>query len=148
MSNESLTPYGEGTDFGLAPTPEVDAFLRAGNCSRDNPIAFDWLVGLARSLERRAHPSKTVPKFAARELAALGLAGDTASSETRWIPVSERLPHGVEKPLLVYGDNELLIMGIFNGPDSVFLGWDDEAEDWREIPARVTHWMVIPETPK
>ena len=37
----------------MSDTPEVDAFLRAENCSRDNPIAFDWLVGLARSLERR-----------------------------------------------------------------------------------------------
>jgi predicted O-linked N-acetylglucosamine transferase (SPINDLY family) len=36
----------------MSDTPKVDAFLRAENCSRDNPAAFDWLVGFARSLER------------------------------------------------------------------------------------------------
>ena len=38
----------------MSDTPKVDAFLRAENCTRDNPVAFDWLVGLARSLEREA----------------------------------------------------------------------------------------------
>jgi hypothetical protein len=36
----------------MGPTPRTDAFLRAENCVRDNPVAFDWLVGFARSLER------------------------------------------------------------------------------------------------
>jgi hypothetical protein len=38
----------------VTDTPETDAFLTAENCRRDNPVAFDWLVGFARSLERKA----------------------------------------------------------------------------------------------
>jgi hypothetical protein len=38
----------------VSDTPETDAFLTAKNCTRDNPVAFDWLVGFARSLERKA----------------------------------------------------------------------------------------------
>ena len=38
----------------VSDTPETDAFLTAENCTRGNPVAFDWLVGFARSLERKA----------------------------------------------------------------------------------------------
>lgn len=36
----------------MSNTPRTDAFLQAENCSRDNPAAFDWAIGFARSLER------------------------------------------------------------------------------------------------
>ena len=64
-----------------------------------------------------------------------------------WVPCDKRLPVGVEKPLLLYGDHAMLIMGIFNTPDSVFMAWDDEYEEWRTFDTRVTHWMEIPNTP-
>lgn len=65
-----------------------------------------------------------------------------------WIACDAMLPIGVEKQLLLYGDCEMLIMGIFNTPSSQFLGWDAINEDWAEIPNRVTHWRVIPATPE
>lgn len=67
--------------------------------------------------------------------------------ESGWIACDKRLPVGIDKPLLLYGDHEMLIMGVYNTPSSVFLGWDDVAEDWREFDTRVTHWMEIPATP-
>jgi hypothetical protein len=36
----------------VSDTPKTDAFLRAENCVRDNPVAFDWAIGFARNLER------------------------------------------------------------------------------------------------
>jgi hypothetical protein len=36
----------------MSDTPQVDAFLRAKNCTPHNPAAFEWAIGLARSLER------------------------------------------------------------------------------------------------
>lgn len=36
----------------MSDTPRIDAFLRAGNCSPHNPVAFEWAIGLARSIER------------------------------------------------------------------------------------------------
>lgn len=52
----------------MSDTPKVDAFLRAENCTRGNPVAFDWLVGFARSLERELAEAEKIGNALAREL--------------------------------------------------------------------------------
>jgi hypothetical protein len=42
----------------MSDTPQTDNFLRAGNCSPHNPAAFEWAIGLARSIERQLKDAK------------------------------------------------------------------------------------------
>jgi hypothetical protein len=42
----------------MSDTPQTDAFLLAKNCTPHNPAAFEWAIGLARSLERELAESR------------------------------------------------------------------------------------------
>lgn len=120
--------------------------------SRSGPLISELQAASHRLEQLLVDPHPGLVTWTAAVASAIdaiaGFNAPRSENLAHWVSVAERLPHGIEKALLLHGEHEMLIMGIYNSPNAVFLGWDDEAEDWREIPNRVTHWMVIPETPK
>ena len=116
----------------------IHVWFKCDNCLAASPKAYRiWDTGL-----------KTAENWDVNESIALDRIQQLESQVHRWIPVEERLP---EKWRANDKERTLINYLVYMPEYGVDVGnWVKNAKMWvvMGLPAKVTHWMPLPEAPK